>query len=525
MGSYNRVNFLVSNKDYALKASGIDIDVLPSGIPGDDCRYNASPGEILIIDLATRKTINAAGIATVKKFGIAQATGSNGCATDLKWLFHPDFNFCEHKLDVKVASPNCGQGQILDVYLPNCTKNDTTLGFGVWLDDSFVRSTNGYNNKLLYNWTVNNSKQGCTDCDETSVCDELICALVDKINSTNQPDPTKYVHGIHADMAKKFQPFRAARLYPGVGTTKNFCLTPTGSGCDECAYIPAITGIELDGVDHAFAYTVDPSDNTRSLTSQIDRIVALMNKELIPRGGYAYRMKGIGKCCEYGIQVNTCIASVQLMTNAANIVPCSVANVAATKDSIVICKDCSETPDPEALTCGIRLFVDTIQVPCHCAYPPNLPPPNTYIRRIQADVLGGDVGSEYIYVNEVQPPENPEGFGYYYQDKERYQSNGGPGKDWRYTNSPFGDLQLPDEASRDSNTSVDCEEMYCVYDFEINYSALNNGPSNALRFNQRDLGRVLIRSKSSVLRTAWELVLVALKNRGICSNIDTTCTP
>lgn len=524
MSSYNRINFLVANKDYPIKAAGVAIDVCPAGDCQDECRFNASPGEILIVDLDTRLTVAVAGIATVKRLGIAQAMGKNGCATDLKWLFHPNFNLCEHNFDVNIASPNCGQQQILDVYLPNCTKTDTTMGFGVWLDDSYTRSTMGYNNKLMYNWVVDNYKQGCTDCDDTAVCDELICALVDQINASNKPDPTKVVHGTHADICSRYQPFRAARLYVGTGTTKNFCLTPTGSGCEECAYIPGITGIVINGVLTPFNFTTDPSDITRSLISQIDRIVSLMNKALKPIGGHAFRQRGIGDCCDFGIQVNTCAATVLLKTSASTIAPCSVANVAATTPAKVICRNCGDTPAPEALTCGIRLFVDPITVPCDCAWPPNLPTPNTYIRTIDVGLLGDGLGSNSLVVIPVQDSQNPEGYGYYYQDMERRQSNGGEGGDWRYTNVPFGDLMQPDKGSRDANTQVICDETYCVYDFDIHYSALGNH-NNAMRHHQRDLGRVMIRSKSSVTRLAWEAILVALQARGVCNNIDLVCTP
>lgn len=524
MSSYNRITTIVGNKDIALRAAGQKIDLCTTGNCPGGCKFNAVPGEILIIDLEKRETIAVAQIATVKKLGIAQALGDNGCVSDLKFLFHQDFNLCDHKFGVNVASPKCGQGQIVDVWLPNCTATDSTVGFGIELDDSIVRATNGYNEKLLYNWVVDNYKAGCKTCDETAVCDELVCQLVDKINGTFQPDPMKVSHhGFTNDMCNKYQPFRAARLYPGTGTAKNFNLTlsPT-SGCDTCIYVPAIKGIKINDVATNFTYTVDPTDNTKSLVAQIDRIVDLINEALKPIGGYAYRMKGLGKCCDYKIQINTC-ATVKLIGASADIDPTSVENIAASQDADVICRDCGDTPAPETLTCGLRIFVDTVDVPCNCAYPDSVPGPNTYIRTIKPMLLADDNSTGSLYVVEKQAPERPEGFGYYYQQLQRRESTGGPGRDKRYTNAYFGEsLILPDAGSRDSNIDVQCDSTYCVYDFDINHSAIGKH-NNALGYHNRDRGIVLIKKSNTTLKDDWEEILTALQSRGLCTTINVTC--
>ena len=529
MSSFNTIKFLVANQDIPLKPAGVSIDVCPGGNCPGGCRYNAVPGEFLLFDMDSRMTIDAPMIATTNRVAIAQAIGSNGCASDIKYLFHDRFNFCEHKFNVDVSSPLCGQSQILDVYIPNCTATDKTMGFGIELDDSYVRATNGYNNKLLYNWVVDNYKAGCTNCNDVAVCDELICKLVDQINSTYQPDPLKVAHhGLVNNLCSRYQPFRAARLYTGIGTVMNWSLTLSGSGCVECAYLPGITGISIGGVPTAFNYTVDPTDPTRSLVSQIDRIVYLINEALKPIGGTAVRLKGLGNCCAHQIQINSCQTNIQLITNAGNVGPTSVADIARTTPSEIICRDCGATPAPTALTCGIRLFVDPVEVPCgECGdvwRSINLPPPNTYIRTIRPTLLGDNTGSDTLYVFNVQSPIHPDGFGYYYQHKQRWESNGGPGRDRRYTNANFGDLQLPDEGSRDSALDVICKNQYCIYDFDINYSAVGHHNS-ALRYHNRDLGRVLIKNTNATLIPLWEAVLLAFQARGVCSSINTTCTP
>lgn len=519
---------MVANQDYPLKPAGVAIDVCPGGNCPGGCKFNAVPGEFLLFNMDTRTTIDSTMIATTKRVALAQAVGSNGCASDLKFLFHDNFNFCEHGFDVNIASPLCGQSQILDMYIPNCTATDKTMGFGIWLDDSYVRATMGYNNKLFYNWVVNNYKAGCTNCTDAAVCDELICALVDQINGTYQPDPMKVAHhGLINNLCSRYQPFRAARLYNGVGTTMNWSLTLSGSGCVECAYLPGITGINIGGVPTAFNFTVDPTDNTRSLVSQIDRIVYLINQALKPIGGSAVRLKGLGNCCAHQIQINSCQTNIQLITNAGNVAPTSVADVARTVAAEVICRDCAATPAPVALACGIRLFVDPVEVPCgECGdvwRSINLPPPNTYIRTIQPSLLDA-ASTDALHVFTVQNPVHPEGFGYYYQHKQRWESNGGPGRDFRYTNAYFGDLQLADAGSRDSHLDVVCLNQYCVYDFTIRYSAVGHHNA-ALRYHNKNLGRVLIKNTSVTLRPQFEAVLAAFSALGTCNSIDLTCTP
>jgi len=522
MSSYNTIKSLVADKRYPLKPAGVKIDVCPTGDCGDKCRYNAVPGELMIIDLEKRETIGVAEIPTVKKLAIAKAKGVNGCTTDLQYLFHDNFNLCEHNFDINTSSPNCGKQQIIDVWFPSCVRTDSTFGFGIWLDDSYVRSTRGHNDKLLYQFVVDNYKAGCTSCDDKAVCEDLLCQLVDKINGKMQGDPTKIQFGMSDSICNSYQPFRAARLFPGTKTTKHFCLTLSGTECEECVYLPGITGISIDGIVTQFNYTVDPSDPTRSLVSQIDRIVTLINRSLDQIGGSAFRGSGIGKCCGHSIQINTCATTVELVTSSGNIAPCLEEDVAVTKPATRICKDCGNDPNPEEMKCGMRLFLSGIELPCHCTYPPNVPGPSTYVRTIEVGMASADQGSTDLYVIEVQKPENPEGYGYFYQQMSRWDTTGGEGFDRRYTNNPVGLLGLPDAGSRDANSQYKCDESYCVYDFEVHYSQ-NNYHNNQLKYYQKDKRTVSIPSSNSVLIGQWEAILLALKDRGLCGKFTINC--
>ena len=271
-----------------------------------------------------------------------------------------------------------------------------------------------------------------------------------------------------------------------------------------------------------FGFTVDPSDPSRTLPSQIDRIVKLMNDALKPIGGHAFRYNGLGKCCPYSIEINTCATTVEIVTAAGNIAPCEELDVKATKEAKVICRDCGDTPDPENLTCGIRLFVDPIEVDCNCLYPPNFPPPNTYIRTIEPTLSGDGYGSESITVIKVQDATHPEGFGYFYQDAATKASNGGPGNDWRYSDVGHGRYGLLDKGSRSSNIEVKCDATYCVWDFVPTYSEVGK-VNNELRYHQKDWSRVMIESKYVPLIEQWEEILTALKDRGLCGDIDVHC--
>lgn len=524
MGSYNKISYLVANPDYPIKAAGVSIDLCESGDCGDQCKYNASPGEILIVNLDTRKTVDAAGIATVKRFGIAQAQGKNGCTSSLKWLWHDNFNLCQHRFNVKVDSPDCGKQQIKDVWLGGCTTSAKTMGFGVWLDDSYVRSTNGYNTKLLYNWVVDNHKTGCVSCTDEAVCDELICELVDKINGQYQNDPTKVTHGMHANLCSRYQPIKALRLYPGVANSiKNFELAfEAAEACLDCAYVPAITGVNINGTPTLFTGTTDPSDPTRTMKSQLPRVVRLINEALKPIGGGAVMLSGLGSCCEPTIQVSTCATTFTLRSGVATISATNSSTPSASDPAVVKCRDCGDTPAPTALTCGVRLYVDQLEAPCDCKWPPNLPLPNTFIRTIEPDLLGDGAGSNYLVIQDIQKPVHPRGFGYYYQDMARRQTNGGEGGDWMYTNVHQGHLMQPEAGSRDANVEVLCTEKYCVWDFETIYSATPD-MSNSPTYTQKSLARMIIRSKNATLIPDWQAILQAMKDRGICGDVEVEC--
>jgi hypothetical protein len=141
---------------------------------------------------------------------------------------------------------------------------------------------------------------------------------------------------------------------------------------------------------------------------------------------------------------------------------------------------------------------------------------------LQPDLLGDGAGSNYLIVKNVQSPIHPRGFGYYYQDMARRQSNGGEGGDWMYTNVHQGNLMQPEAGSRDANVDVICQETYCVWDFQVKYSSAPE-ISNSPLYTQKSLARVLIRSRNENLITDWEAVLVALKAKGVCSNVETHC--
>ena len=173
-------------------------------------------------------------------------------------------------------------------------------------------------------------------------------------------------------------------------------------------------------------------------------------------------LSGLGSCCEPTIQVSTCATTFTLRSGNATISATSTSTPSASDPAVVKCRDCGNTPAPTALTCGVRLYVDQLEAPCDCKWPPNLPLPNTFIRTIEPDLLGDGAGSNYLVIQDIQKPVHPRGFGYYYQDMARRQTNGGEGGDWMYTNVHQGHLMQPEAGSRDANVDVLCTEKACV---------------------------------------------------------------
>lgn len=518
MSTYNRQTVMASWGNYTVKAGGAPV-VLPGD--GDDV-FNVFTGEIVVFNPRTNLTLDSGDIATASHVSIAIGVGErNNLASDLLYVGGEQFDLVKSVTDVSVTPPVCGIPQVIDIFFDGSNCQEVyTLAFH--LDDSRIRSEYAYNNQAEYVFTVPTNCAGCDDCDPAHNVDELACAFVDQINATVQKDPSKITYFQRNDMSKQYQPFEAARLYVGDDTSKRWNIEVDETGT------AAITGIRLDAVDTTFDYTVNTKDTTKTLPSQLKRVVKEINKALADKGGSAVLKGSLEPKTGYFIEINTCVASVQLLDDGGSpIEPSYSLNPYSESQKSTLCKGCGVSPETVNMTGGIRIFVDPIEVPTEhdsTAYPPNMPAPNTYIRKLTPAFAGEGWNCHNHDWIESQEQLKPEGFGYYWKDRAHYGNHtGGAGRNHRYSNKRVGRIGLPDAYSRASNEGklIDYGESYCVYNMRQAHT-IRGQFNNNKSFGNTNLTYVLVPEGDTTTKTSWETYLTEFISAGLFTG-DTAC--
>ena len=520
MSNYNRHTFLATVGNLPVKAAGEKVI-----LDGDDV-WNVLGGELLVWDKKRNITLGVADIATATDIAIAVGQGSPGeLASDLLHIAGEDINLCKGSLCTKVTKPSCGVPQVLDIFF-DCTKCNDVYTIAFHLDDSRIRSQYNFNDKAEYVFTIPTSCCSCADCDPEHNCEEVACAFIDAINGKVQRDPKKITYFQKANLASQYQPFTASRIFNKPNSRKIFCLAPTDTDCKDCAHLPGITGIEIDGVVTPFTYTTKPGDPTITLHGQMERVVAQANAAIEKVGGGAYLTPGSRPCCPYNITVNTCADVVRFIVAGAPVEPCEQLNPFSAQVTESVCKGCGATPTEVNLNCGFSILVDPLEVPCDCKYPPNEAVPNYYGRTLEPSFAGDGWVCHNHYWTVAQEQSLPSGYGYFYQDKAHYgQHNGGTGRNFRYSNRKVGRLGLPDKYSRATNAAnlIKCDETYCVYNIESVDRDSTHFRQNAVMHYNTDITQLLVPEKDTQTKSTWEPILAALQARGICCAGDISC--
>lgn len=521
MATFNRYSYLAASGNLPVKAQGekVILDGKSKNI------WNVLAGEIVVWDKTRNLTLGIGDIATAKHVSIGIGQGNKGeLATDILHIAGEDFDFCKGNVCANVTKPSCGCAQVVDLFF-DCTKCDEVYSFAFLLDDSRVRSEYGFNEKAEYVYSVPTECSKCDVCDVEHNCEEIMCKIVDQINGKTQDDPKLITYFQKANLTDQYQPFRASKIYNHSTSRKRFCINPQDNGCKDCAYLPGITGIKIDGVTKTFDYTTVPGDATKTLHGQMERVIEYINNAITEVGGDARMTDGIKPCCPYDIIINTCATNVKLIVNGNEVSPDEEWNPFVAQTVKPVCKGCNNEETSVNLTCGFSIIVDPVTVDCSCDLPPNLTTPNYYGRTIEPAFIGDAwVGGQFFW-KESQSQSLPSGLGYFWQDKAHYgQHNGGSGRNFRYSNKPIGKLGLPDKASRARNAHnlIDCDETYCVYNV-VSSQGNNEWFNNATKHYNRDISYVLIPEKDNTTKVSFEAVLTALQARGLCCAGDVVC--
>lgn len=527
MSAYNRETFLATLGDFSIKAADV-VAYTADGKP------NAFTGEIVVFNPKTGLTLDAAGIATASDISIAVGHGVQGhMAESYRFLAGQKYPLNDFRFTSRVTRPSCGVPHVIDVYVEK-VEAGTTYSLEVLLDDSWVRSNMGQNERAKYKFQVTTPKGDCADCDPVGDAEQFACLFVDKINGKTQTDPQKIVRFVNHDPLKQYQPFRASQLFLTTNdgdteTSRTFCLSPQDGTCEDCAYISGITGVKIDGVTTNFTFTTNPADIDQTLPGQIDRVIVLLNEALADKGGSARLKRGVGKCCDYEIEINSCANTVALVTNSGDIEPSAAYNPYQPNDIAVVCQTCDAVAGQVTGVAGFRLFADPVTYRDYDKYsnlPDNYPAPNIFTRHLEVQAVEEDWGCTGLYTAEICAIEPPEGFGYYWEQQALHrESAGGPGKDFRNSNRYKGIVPLPDEFSKFTNATgnIKKNETYCVYNLtgvRMSFQNFNNAGAN---YN-KSVNYMMIPQKDTTTIAAWETILAAVQARSIISGFDINCT-
>lgn len=536
MSRFNRTSYLATCNNPAIAATGqtlysSDSDFLP-----------VMTGQLVIYNPKTNTTMAVGDIATAKNLAVGVGIGIPGqSAVEIQHISREVIDLCSTQLRASVTPPVCGNGQVVDVYLNGCIECGKTYSIAVNLDDNYARSVYELNDPIPYIFTVTaDCCDNCDACEGSASKEDLVCKFVDQINGTVQTDITKITRFQNSKLTNQYQPFRAARLFltdnadpqteDSASTNWSFCLTATDTDCENCGVLTGITGVRIDGEDTVFVNTTRAGDNTITDHQQVTNLVEQLNKALDAVGGSAYLDHGLGKCCSYCIKVNTCASEVRLITAGEDneeetiYVDGTRSVPFQTFDVDPICRGCGATATEIAPTAGFRIYVNPVTVPCDLSYPPNLPVPKTYVRRIDAQAWGDGWPCTSFLTTEVTAQTLPEGYGYYWQDMAHTgRHRGGKGKDWRYNNVHRGTIGLPDASSISSSLPdcLICDEQYCVYNV-VSTTTKGRKYNNTVVQQNTDLDYLLVPKKDTATQAAVEAVFNALNARGTCTlgNID-----
>ena len=516
MSRLTRENFLVPTKDLPLLAEGTDVFISNKGRRGPT--INGVPGQMVIYDPKDGKALGPSSLNKKDHgqivIGVIEDTNGDGMADSIRKSFGDVVYGCNID-SYRAKAPNCGLAQVKDL-LFKCTRSNTAYGINITVEDENTQRQYPFNKPALYPYTVQVTADGCNDCNEEDYARQIACKFAEAINETvwNQ-DPT--VQGRIMPLDKVEKSFEAVPLWSNEFV---FCIDTINNNCGTCAYIPGITGINIEGEDPvAFTFTTVPGDVTKSYQAQLDHIVHSIN-EALGEFGHAVVTKGAGACCSYQLMINTCKTIQSLTTDGSPIEPCSTSNpldpVAFEKE----CKDCGDTDGTVGFVAGIRIISKPVEVPTPCnPWDAINNPIKFYGRHIDIFPSKGWENTSW-HKREVQPLLLPNGLGYEFVHREYRSANGGSGRNHDGYDRRQGRLGLPYPNNRANSTRVNCEALYCVYAMQHDIPSWNHNIASGGAITSKGATMILIDKTFSNLIASFEAAMNAYITDGTCGVLE-----
>lgn len=518
MGSYYRKNSLSVWVDEAAVPAGINVHVEPGSLLG----FRA--GRLVVYNPMSGLTIAPADIPNVAAYRIGVGHNPNGgmMATEIRHVGHLDINLCDTYLKVNVQKPQLALPQVIDFEF-DCTFTGDDVMVQIDIDDWITRSyfQEGQTGSLLYN--LRTDIEGCDSCSEEENCAKIACQLAAKIRG----DFIKYFTGtskLGLDTSKPMHGLWAAQKFTNEVTIDLAPSAVTSEGCTAVKGLKTITTAGLADLD--LSTYVDPSNITQTLSEQLSVAISAINTWLKGKGtAYLKKTDADGDTsCGWQIAINTCDTGVTLTyhDDATDTGTVTAAFAAHTIDDM--CDNC-DPAGQVTYTCGVRIFVDPLALPCNCSYPDGNQP-SYYGREVQITAFGPGWDKKSYKIIEQAPMQVPLGTGYQVQQVDFSQSNGGPGFDYPYSEMYSDDrIPLPLQKSAAAQASwTNCEAMYCVWSIvtqDMEYGPRSRGVLNSQTMTNVNIPRAFVNAPISFQEILTQIQGAA--GAGRCNVINLEC--
>jgi hypothetical protein len=465
-----------------------------------------------------------AGLKTDVFFGRAIDPDNDGFATDVRLIAGKSMNTCK-LADNYSTTPVCGNPVIKAASI-DCVKCFETYSAMLEITDNKTLSYGMSDRPLQVFATAHPQCNSCDDCDVEAKCKPIVNEIVESLNGTKE-----ITLGGEAYPDYKASEYMQSKNWKAVVGHSNwftYCIAPDpGTECTSCSKIDDIASATVNDTELLFVNNLDPSDNTKTLTSQLwgiaNQIEDAFDARIGKHSGFAFVTSGVTSCCPMQLHVVTCDADFAI----PGLTPCNIdADVSYVPQSLWA--DC-ETVAPGAITPDCWFAVIAYPEKPDCADCDINEPPMYPGIEIDITFLKDSVSSYSPILSKKTLVEGttPQNYGLEvrwlenkhlaynlisktYQVNERIEPYGNLGKNSRWKNSVI----------------ADCDKMYCSFVWSNRrpvHNALNGSYATEVEFKTGiHIDYADTATKTSVLQF---LNAIVAKSEGSCTSLtDFACS-
>jgi hypothetical protein len=427
----------------------------------------------------TNKSIDATDLPTTNVFELAVVTQQlvgNKKVKRLTTINGSDWDLCKDSFFVTNTLPQCAVPQKVNMYF-DCVDPYGEKGVSIAIEYRDYYTQLMYGGDGTKQWQFNYAPPNPTDCEgcpnPNVSCWDYACGLAWEINRYNGKDKEIEQVGLVNKGDSIYFPIKAAAV-PYGRLLHKVCLSP---GSTDCASCNVLTGLETltitkstDSAGEAITPVVTNIDLTQftendltDVEQVLTEIQEYLTEQLKGIAVFVNIAGGMGKCCQYEIEIGGCLDSA-VLTTATGPIPFVTEDPWIDIPVSSFCKPCGEPGTPYSPKCLIRFYTESITASCNCGLPAtNLNFNNFYKQIIDIHGLEG-FRQDKLEVHFVQKQQYPFNMGHTFITLlESRQSIGGRGANMWEGGEFYGKYpqQMNNHKFWDALFNIKCETAYC----------------------------------------------------------------